>query len=218
MIIAIYFDGTICQNEYPEIGDPMPLAIESIKELKERGHDLILWTCRQGDLLDDAVRWCEEHGIPFDLVNEHEPNNLRAFGGVAGNKVFANIYIDDRNLGGFPGWERAMEIIKEAEVPKLEWTKSEEFPQENAIGYAKISRYTQMVYFCFNHDFGYGPCWRCFRGVLPIVIDPRVIWKYEINETLREGFALKEEAISYCDEDFKELLRELRRPQLTMPA
>ena len=218
MIIAIDFDGTICRNKYPEIGDPMPLAIESIKELKERGHDLILWTCRQGDLLDDAVRWCEEHGIPFDLVNEHEPNNLKAFDGVSGNKVFADIYIADHNLGGFPGWERAMEIIIEAEAPKLEWMKSEEFPQENAIGYAKISRYTQMVYFCFNHDFGYGPCWRCFRGVLPIVIDPRVIWKYEINETLREGFALKEEAISYCDEDFKELLRELRRPQLTMLA
>ena len=133
MIIAIDFDGTICQNKYPEIGEPMPLAIESIKELRERGHDLILWTCRQGELLDDAVRWCEEHGIPFYLVNEFEPNNLKAFGGVAGNKVFANIYIDDRNLGGFPGWERAMEIIKEAEAPKLEWTKNENFPQENAM-------------------------------------------------------------------------------------
>lgn len=218
MIIAIDFDGTICRNKYPEIGDPIPLAIESIKELKERGHNLILWTCRQGELLYDAVEWCKEHGIPFDLVNEVEPNNLRAFGGVAGNKVFANIYIDDRNLGGFPGWERAMEVIIEAEDPILKWTRNEEFPQENAIGYAKISRYTQMVYFCFNHDFGYGPYWRCFRGVLPIEVDPRVIWEYEINETLREGFALKGEAISYCDEDFKELFRELRRPQLTMPT
>lgn len=210
MIIAIDFDGTICQNEYPEIGDPIPLAIESIKELKERGHDLILWTCRQGELLDDAVKWCKEHGIPFDLVNEHEPNNLRAFGGVAGNKVFANIYIDDRNLGGFPGWERAMELIKEAEAPKLEWTTNEDFPRNNAVGYAKISESTQMVYFCFDHDFGYGAYWRCFRGELPLEVDPRVIWEDEINETLREGFALKEEAISYCDEDFKELLRSRR--------
>ena len=166
MIIAIDFDGTICQNKYPEIGEPMPLAIESIKELRERGHDLILWTCRQGEQLDEAVRWCKEHGIPFDLVNEHEPNNLRAFGGVAGNKVFANIYIDDRNLGGFPGWELAMELIIEAEAPILKWTRNEEFPCENAIGYAKICRSSKMVYFCFNHDFGYGPCWRCFRGEL----------------------------------------------------
>lgn len=102
MIIAIDFDGTICQNEYPEIGDPIPLAIESIKELKERGHDLILWTCRQGELLDDAVKWCKEHGIPFDLVNEHEPNNLLAFGGVAGNKVFATSISTTATSGASP--------------------------------------------------------------------------------------------------------------------
>lgn len=210
MIIAIDFDGTICQNEYPEIGDPIPLAIESIKELKERGHDLILWTCRQGELLDDAVKWCKEHGIPFDLVNEHEPNNLRAFGGVAGNKVFANIYIDDRNLGGFPGWERAMELIKEAEAPILKWTRNEEFPQENAIGYAKISSDTQMVYFCFNHDFGYGPYWRCFRDELPLEVDPRGVWNDNLKEALREGFSKKEQAIMECEEDFKRFMKERR--------
>lgn len=210
MIIAIDFDGTICQNEYPDIGDPMPLAIESIKKLKERGHDLILWTCRQGDLLDNAVRWCEEHGIPFDLVNEHEPNNLRAFGGVAGNKVFADIYIDDHNLGGFPGWERAMELIKEAEATKLEWTKNEDCPQENAIGYAKISDSSQIVYFCFNHDFGYGPYWRCFRGELPLEVDPRGVLMDNLKERLKEGFALKEVAISYCDKDFKKFLQNRR--------
>lgn len=210
MIIAIDFDGTICQNDYPDIGDPRPLAIESIKELRERGHDLILWTCRQGEQLDDAVKWCEEHGIPFDLVNEHEPNNLRAFGGVAGNKVFANIYIDDRNLGGFPGWERAMELIKEDEATELEWTKNEDFPQDNAIGYAKINESTQMVYFCYDHDFGYGAYWRCFRGELPLDVDPRVVWEDEINETLREGFSLKEQAITECEEDFKKFLQERR--------
>ena len=208
MIIAIDFDGTICQNKYPEIGEPMPLAIESIKELRERGHDLILWTCRQGDLLDDAVQWCKEHGIPFDLVNEFEPNNLRAFGGVAGNKVFANIYIDDRNLGGFPGWERAVELIKEAEAPKLKWTKNEDFPQDNAIGYAKISQDTQMVYFCFNHDFGYGPCRRCFRGELPLEVDPRGVWENDLGEELTENFGLEEEAIPFCEEDFKKFMKE----------
>lgn len=210
MIIAIDFDGTICQNKYPEIGEPMPLAIESIKELRERGHDLILWTCRQGELLDDAVKWCKEHGIPFDLVNEFEPNNLKAFGGVAGNKVFANIYIDDRNLGGFPGWGLAMEVIKEAEAPKLEWTRNEEFPQENAIGYAKISRYTQMVYFCFNHDFGCGPYWRCLRCELPIEVDPRGVLMDDLEETLSGGFSKKEETIMECEADFYKFLQERR--------
>lgn len=208
MIIAIDFDGTICQNEYPEIGDPMPLAIWSIKKLKKRGHDLILWTCRQGELLDEAVEWCEEHGIPFDLVNEHEPNNLRAFGGVAGNKVFANIYIDDRDLGGFPGWECAMELIKEAEAPKLKWTKNEDFPQDNAIGYTKISESSQMVYFCYDHDFGCGAYWRCFRGELPLEVDPRGVYPEDLVDALREGFSLKEQAIMECEEDFKRFMKE----------
>ena len=197
MIIAIDFDGTICQNKYPEIGEPMPLAIESIKELQERGHNLILWTCRKGELLDDAVRWCEEHGIPFDLVNEHEPNNLRAFGGVAGNK-------------GFPGWEWAMELIKEAEAANLKWTKDEDFPQDNAIGYAKISESTQIVYFCFNHNFGYGPCWRCFRGELPLEVDPRGVLMDDLEETLSGGFSKKEETIMECEADSYKFLQERR--------
>ena len=208
MIIAIDFDGTICQNKYPDIGEPMPLAIESIKELKELGHNLILWTCRKGEQLYNAVKWCKESGIPFDLVNEYEPNNLRAFGGVAGNKVFADIYIDDRNLGGFVGWQRAMELIKEAEAPKLEWTKSEEFPQDNAIGYAKISDNTQMVYFCYNHDFGYGAFWRCFRVARPLEEDPRYVWDDDLNEAFMEGFSLKEEAMTTCVADFKKFLQE----------
>lgn len=208
MIIAIDFDGTICQNKYPDIGEPMPLAIESIKELKELGHNLILWTCRKGEQLYNAVKWCKEYGIPFDLVNEYEPNNLRAFGGVAGNKVFADIYIDDRNLGGFPGWERAMELIKEAEAYKLKWTTNEDFPQDNAVGYAKISDSTQIVYFCYNHDFGYGAYWRCFRGELPLEVDPMGVYQEDLGDVLREGFSLKEQAIMECDEDFKKFLQE----------
>ena len=208
MIIAIDFDGTICQNKYPEIGEPMPLAIESIKELKERGHDLILWTCRQGDLLDDAVRWCEEHGIPFDLVNEHEPNNLRAFGGVAGNKVFANIYIDDHNLGGFPGWERAMEIIIEAEAPILKWTRNDKFTGDHAIACAKISDSTQVVYRCYDCDFGYGPYWVCDMGVLPLDVDPTVNYPPAgLANRLMGGLSSQDDAIYYCEENFRDLFQ-----------
>ena len=210
MIIAIDFDGTICNSNYPALGEPMPLAIESVRELHQAGHFLILWTCRQGEQLNEALQWCKQNGLSFHAVNDHNPDNLKFFGGVGGNKVYADIYIDDKNIGGFVGWKRAMELIKEGEAPKLKWTTNEGFPQWNAIGYAKISESTQMVYFCYNHDFGYGAYWRCFRGELPLEVDPRVVWEDEINETLREGFALKEEAISYCDEDFKELLRNRR--------
>ena len=186
----------------------MPLAIESVRELHQSGHFLILWTCRQGEQLDEALQWCKQNGLSFHAVNDHNPDNLKFFGGVGGNKVYADVYIDDKNIGGFVGWKRAMELIKEAEAPKLEWKTNEDFPQDNAVGYAKMSDSTQMVYFCFDHDFGYGAYWRCFRGELPLEVDPRVVWEDEINETLREGFALKEEAISYCDEDFKKFLQE----------
>ena len=215
MIIAIDFDGTICQNKYPEIGDPMPLAIESIKELKERGHDLILWTCRQGEQLYDAVQWCKEHDIPFDLVNEHEPNSLKAFDGVSGNKVFADIYIDDHNLGGFPGWKRAMELIKEAETPKLKWTRSKNIFHPHDIGYSQISDSTQMVYCCLLHDFGrgLGPCWTCLQEELPLEIDPRTVAAHDLYEwqTERPDPDHMEDAILICEENFKSIFRNRRR-------
>ena len=210
MIIAIDFDGTICQNKYPEIGDPMPLAIESVRELHQAGHYLILWTCRQGEQLNEALQWCEENGLSFHAVNDHNPDNLKLFGGVGGNKVYADIYIDDKNIGGFVGWQRAMELIKEIGTPKLEWTENEDFPQWNAVGYAKISESTQMVYFCYNHNFGYGAYWRCFRGELPLEVDPMGFYPEELEVALGEGFSLKEEAISECEADFKEFLQEQR--------
>ena len=208
MIIAIDFDGTICNSNYPSLGEPIPHAIESIRELDQAGHYLILWTCRQGEQLAEALQWCKENGLSFHAVNEHNPDNLKFFGGVGGNKVYADVYIDDKNIGGFVGWKRAMELIKEAEAPKLEWTTNEDFPQKNAIGYAKISDSTQIVYFCYNHDFGYGEYWRCFRGEPPLEVDPRGVWEDEINETLREGFSNKEEAIMECEADFKKFLQE----------
>ncbi|EKY02405.1 hypothetical protein HMPREF9134_00481 [Porphyromonas catoniae F0037] len=210
MIIAIDFDGTICQNKYPDIGEPMPHAIESVRELHQAGHYLILWTCRQGEQLNEALQWCEENGLSFHAVNDHNPDNLKLFGGVGGNKVYADIYIDDKNIGGFVGWQRAMELIKEIGTPKLEWTENEDFPQWNAVGYAKISESTQMVYFCYNHNFGYGAYWRCFRGELPLEVDPMGFYPEELEVALGEGFSLKEEAISECEADFKEFLQEQR--------
>nr|DAE31358.1 MAG TPA: nucleotidase 5'-nucleotidase [virus sp. ctDJ83] len=210
MIIAIDFDGTICNSNYPALGEPMPHAIESVRELHQAGHFLILWTCRQGEQLNEALQWCKQNGLSFHAVNDHNPDNLKFFGGVGGNKVYADVYIDDKNIGGFAGWQRAMELIKESEAPKLEWTKNEDFPQDNAVGYAQISESTQMVYFCFNHDFGYGPCWRCFRGELPLEVDPRGVWENDLGEELTENFGLEEEAISFCEEDFKKFMKERR--------
>lgn len=111
MIIAIDFDGTLCEQAYPAIGRAMLGAKKSLTELHERGHYLIIWTCRTGDLLVDAVNWLQAEGIPFDRINDHNPENLARYGD-GGKKIYADVYIDDRNLGGFPGWYEAMSQLR----------------------------------------------------------------------------------------------------------
>lgn len=114
MIIAIDFDGTIARSNFPVILGEMPYAGESLRKLKEQGHYIILWTCRTRDNLMAAVNWMLEHRIPFDRVNDHNPENMALYGD-GGNKVYAHIYIDDKNLGGFPGWLTCV-----AEVERME--------------------------------------------------------------------------------------------------
>ena len=93
-IIAVDFDGTLCANRYPDIGYANCELIHHIKEQQEYGAKLILWTCRSGELLDDAVAWCKDMGLTFDAVNQNLPEIIEAFGSDT-RKVFANEYIDD---------------------------------------------------------------------------------------------------------------------------
>ena len=74
MIYAVDFDGTLCANLYPKIGKPRAGVIEYIREAKEQGGTIILWTCRAGALLDQAVQWCRENEVPIDYVNESLPS------------------------------------------------------------------------------------------------------------------------------------------------
>jgi hypothetical protein len=102
MTIAIDFDGTIVEHKYPDIGKPLPFAFETIKALQKEGHILILWTFRSGKLLDEAVEFCKKNGIEFYAVNKSYPEEK--FDESISRKILADIYIDDRNFGGFPGW------------------------------------------------------------------------------------------------------------------
>lgn len=98
-IIAVDFDGTLCENQYPEIGEPNNALIECLKMRQQKmGHKLILWTCRVGDRLEQAVDWCQDRGLIFDAVNQNLPEIVKSFGGDC-RKVFAHEYIDDRNSG-----------------------------------------------------------------------------------------------------------------------
>lgn len=113
MIIAVDFDGTIVENRYPEIGPEQPFALECLKRLqKEEQHQLILWTVREGNLLEDAIVWCKERGLNFYAVNQNNPEEKT--GGT--RKLKANLFIDDFNLGGIPDWKLIYQMIK-AEKP-----------------------------------------------------------------------------------------------------
>ena len=96
-IVAVDFDGTLCTNEYPEIGEPKRDVINAIKEYQSYGWKVILWTCRNHEALDNALEWCEKQGLNFDAVNTNLPEVQETFGGDT-RKVFADVYIDDKNV------------------------------------------------------------------------------------------------------------------------
>ena len=109
LIIAIDFDGTIVEDAFPKIGAPMLFAFETIKKLQQEGHRLILWTYRSGSKLEEAVTFCKENGIDFYAVNKNYPEEI--FDGKISRKIHADLFVDDRNLGGFPGWTEVYKQI-----------------------------------------------------------------------------------------------------------
>lgn len=102
-VIAVDFDGTIVEHAYPEIGEEMLFAFATLKELQKKGHRLILWTYRDGKELEEAVQFCKEHGVEFFAVNENYPGETQE--NHFTRKISADIFIDDRNVGGFLGWD-----------------------------------------------------------------------------------------------------------------
>ncbi|MDR2806274.1 MAG: hypothetical protein LBB85_11700 [Dysgonamonadaceae bacterium] len=110
MIIAVDFDGTLHTGEYPAIGAPAPYAAEIMQQLAEDGHYIIIWTCREGDYQTDMVNWLVEHKIPFNRVNNHAPGVVKKYG-FASRKIFADVYIDDRQIGGLPTWHEIYDIV-----------------------------------------------------------------------------------------------------------
>ena len=103
LLIAVDFDGTVVEDKYPGVGKAKPFAIETLKMLQNDGHRLILWTYRHGSKLRDAVRFMEDNGVPPYAVNRSYPEE-EAHPSDVSRKIHADLFIDDRNFGGFPGW------------------------------------------------------------------------------------------------------------------
>lgn len=116
MTIAVDFDGTIVEHRYPAIGKEIPFATATLRQLQAEGHRLILWTVREGRLLEEAVNYCQERGVTFYAVNrdfEEEDGTGRNFS----RKIKADLFIDDRNVGGLPDWGTIYALVQQ----KITW-------------------------------------------------------------------------------------------------
>jgi len=119
--IAVDFDGTIVEDAYPRIGRPIIFAFDTLKKLQEKGHRLILWTYRKGTALEEAVKFCEENGIVFYAVNKSFPEE--EFDTSHSRKIHADIFIDDRNIGGLKSWGEIYHELVGEENPTFEKIK-----------------------------------------------------------------------------------------------
>ena len=136
MTIAVDFDGTIVRHRYPAIGEEILFATQTLKKLIEERHQLILWSVREGHLLDEAVEWCRERGVEFYAVNRDFPEEDVALNQHYSRKLKVDMFIDDRNVGGLPDWGTIYQMIhenktyeqvlmsrmsREVEPPKRSW-------------------------------------------------------------------------------------------------
>lgn len=123
MIIAVDFDGTIVEHRYPKIGAPIPFAIDTLKLLQRDKHLLILWTVREGALLQEAIDYCRERGIEFYAHNSNYVEEQNKPGHHFSRKLKADLFIDDRNIGGLPDWGVIYEMIQTRESADSYYTR-----------------------------------------------------------------------------------------------
>ncbi|GGG41342.1 BT0820 family HAD-type phosphatase [Bizionia arctica] len=125
LILAIDFDGTIVDDAYPKIGRPKLFAFETLKRLQQDGHRLILWTYRSDVRLQEAVDFCQDNGLNFYAVNRSFPEE--EFDSSKSRKIHADLFIDDRNIGGFIGWGEVYQILSNPNYNPLKLEKKKGF-------------------------------------------------------------------------------------------
>ncbi len=131
MTIAVDFDGTIVNDMYPKIGAERPFATQTLRMLIQDRHKLILWTVREGEKLEEAVEWCRARGVEFYAVNRDYPEEKKQYNQYFSRKIKADIWIDDRNVGGLPDWGSIYRIITEkVSYEQLLLEQDDENPQK----------------------------------------------------------------------------------------
>ncbi len=150
-IIAVDFDGTLCENVWPNIGAPKKPVIDYVCAQQRQGAKLILWTNRCGEFLECAVRWCLHHGIVFDAINENLPEIVERFHNDC-RKVFADEYIDGKAIpvvGDAPGMGlRVSALVREAHEAAVKrgfWDDPPEFGTSIAMIHSELSEALEEV-------------------------------------------------------------------------
>lgn len=95
LVVAVDFDGTVVEHEYPDVGADVPGAVKVLKKLVAAGVRIVLWTMRSDEELADAVDWYAKREIPLFGVN-HNPEQDSW---TKSPKAFAQVYVDDAALG-----------------------------------------------------------------------------------------------------------------------
>lgn len=96
-VVAVDFDGTLAETEYPRILFGNDNVINMVKWLKENGATIVLWTCREEKELDEALSWCKLNGIPIDYANENVPERIKLFGTDC-RKIGYDLILDDKSI------------------------------------------------------------------------------------------------------------------------
>lgn len=120
MIVAVDFDGVLCRDEFPGIGDPNYRIVSLVREIIDAGHEVVLWTSRADQRLVEAVQWCADRGLHFCAVNENAPSNRARYEGEYPNgtrKVYADVYLDDKDprfiaTARVKGYDKALEYME----------------------------------------------------------------------------------------------------------
>ena len=114
MIIAVDFDGVLVQSAFPKIGEPDHEMVDLVRLLIQKPDvEVVLWTSRVDQPLEDAIAWCEQMGLTFDAINDNAPSNKREYDKLYPNgtrKIYADYYLDDHNMGY--SRQMAIDIIK----------------------------------------------------------------------------------------------------------
>lgn len=121
-ILAVDFDNTIVDTDESVLRQPVIKGLrkdakEILQKLHDEGHYIIINTCRNGGTLQKAIDYLNENGVIYDIVNANHPDNVKKFK-RDNRKIFADFYIDDKNIGGIPEWEDIYNIIKVASLKK----------------------------------------------------------------------------------------------------